>query len=246
VEYNERNLKIAEMYVEGLKADMGGTEIMEALQFVFRARKKGIPTQVFLLTDGEVEREEELFKMIEMEVQNAKEEEMMQHGHRYGGRGSGPVRDIGAGGRGAGGFVRVFTLGIGDNVSHDLVEGIARHSDGFAQFCTGEEKLTAKIIKMVKAAVLPPLSDYSIDWGMDLTASAGEASGRESKNEEKAITMFDEGLGGGMRGLVSGYDGDEFEYKVNDETFDVKRKIQTAPWNIPSIFPGARFTVCST
>src|SRR5207247_2301257 len=60
--------------------------------------------------------------------------------------------------------LRIFTLGIGDNVSHDLVESVARAGNGYAQYVTNKERMDKKILGMLKNAVKPPVSDYKIKW----------------------------------------------------------------------------------
>ncbi len=53
--YDDTTLAEATKHVEGLEADLGGTEILPALKHVFDAeRRPGVPRQVFVLTDGEV------------------------------------------------------------------------------------------------------------------------------------------------------------------------------------------------
>jgi len=53
--YNDTSLKEAATLVEGMDADMGGTELLPALQFVFaQPAAEGLARQVLLLTDGEV------------------------------------------------------------------------------------------------------------------------------------------------------------------------------------------------
>ena len=54
-EYNQKNLEIASAHVAGMKADLGGTEILPALQFVLKGSAgPNLPRQVVILTDGEV------------------------------------------------------------------------------------------------------------------------------------------------------------------------------------------------
>jgi len=55
VEYSEKNLDTAMKHVTSLTANMGGTNIKEPLMAIFNEKpKEGIPRQIFLLTDGEV------------------------------------------------------------------------------------------------------------------------------------------------------------------------------------------------
>jgi hypothetical protein len=53
--YDEASLAEADAHVSGLRANLGGTEILPALQFVLeQPRQEGRPRQVVVLTDGEV------------------------------------------------------------------------------------------------------------------------------------------------------------------------------------------------
>lgn len=53
--YDDASLAEATKHVKELDADMGGTEILPALQHVLEAEpQKGLPRQLFVLTDGEV------------------------------------------------------------------------------------------------------------------------------------------------------------------------------------------------
>lgn len=54
VDYSTYSLKESTRYAQALRADMGGTEIMGAFQEVFQRRRHDVPTQIFLLTDGQI------------------------------------------------------------------------------------------------------------------------------------------------------------------------------------------------
>lgn len=58
---------------------------------------------------------------------------------------------------------RVFALGIGQDVSHTLVEGIARAGNGFAQFVTQNEDTDQKVIRMLKGALYAHTKDYALE-----------------------------------------------------------------------------------
>ncbi|MDP2434500.1 MAG: VWA domain-containing protein [archaeon] len=67
---------------------------------------------------------------------------------------------------------RVFSVGIGEEVSHHLVEGMARASSGTAVFIQGRELtdsslgvFESKLITLLKAATLPSITKISVDWG---------------------------------------------------------------------------------
>ena len=52
--YDEQTLEKASAHVAALDADLGGTEILQALEFALTARRLDMPGQVVVLTDGEV------------------------------------------------------------------------------------------------------------------------------------------------------------------------------------------------
>ena len=55
VPYNQTNLDKAMGHAQGLRADLGGTELLSPLEFVFgQELLPGLPRQIFVLTDGSV------------------------------------------------------------------------------------------------------------------------------------------------------------------------------------------------
>ncbi|KAL3888742.1 hypothetical protein ACJMK2_001102 [Sinanodonta woodiana] len=62
--YNEENLKKAEELQKQMDADMGGTEILQPLEHVFKQKLiENYPRQLFVLTDGEVSNTAEVLKI---------------------------------------------------------------------------------------------------------------------------------------------------------------------------------------
>ncbi|XP_043540931.1 von Willebrand factor A domain-containing protein 5A-like, partial [Chiloscyllium plagiosum] len=55
VEYNQQSMKTALAMLDGMSADMGGTEILEPLRAIYsKPCKASHPRQLFVFTDGEV------------------------------------------------------------------------------------------------------------------------------------------------------------------------------------------------
>ena len=54
--YNQETMEKATQFAQELRADMGGTELLTPLQYIFKQQSKssGLPRQVFILTDGSV------------------------------------------------------------------------------------------------------------------------------------------------------------------------------------------------
>ena len=65
VPYDQKNLEIAVKHAETLKADLGGTELFDPLKDIFsHAPMKGLPRQVFVLTDGSISNTESVIKLV--------------------------------------------------------------------------------------------------------------------------------------------------------------------------------------
>lgn len=133
VSYDASSVEKATQYVNGFAADHGGTEMYRPLEDVIQKRHKDMDLEVFLLTDGEVWNQENLINLINRSVDESK------------------------------GSVRVFTLGIGDDVSHALIEGLARAGNGFSQTVMDNEKMNSKVLRMLKAALTPHVNDYTLE-----------------------------------------------------------------------------------
>ncbi|KAK5171158.1 uncharacterized protein LTR77_004302 [Saxophila tyrrhenica] len=131
--YNESNVNAAVAFIDGFTASYGGTEILKPITAAFEQRLKDMPLEVMLLTDGEVWAEESVFGYI-----------------------NGQIRDEAVN-------ARVFALGIGTDVSHTLVEGVARAGNGFAQFVTQNEDTDQKVIRMLKGALYAHTKDYELE-----------------------------------------------------------------------------------
>ena len=59
--------------------------------------------------------------------------------------------------------VRVFTLGIGSQVSSALIEGVARAGKGFAQTVIEGETMDKKVVRMLKGALSPHISGLTME-----------------------------------------------------------------------------------
>ncbi|MCJ1381276.1 hypothetical protein MMC17_004385 [Xylographa soralifera] len=131
--YAQDTLATAISHVEGFGANMGGTETFGAVRATIEQRFKDIPLEIILLTDGDIWQQEDLFKYLNEEVEKSK------------------------------GGIRVFPLGIGNGVSHALIEGIARAGNGFSQSVQHGEKLENRLVRMLKGALSPHVTDYSLE-----------------------------------------------------------------------------------
>jgi len=161
VDYSSESVLTASQHVDRMGADYGGTEIRGALQQAFNSRpleRRSSPTMVLLLTDGEAWDLEGVLKVTQDAVADSN------------------------------GALRVFTLGVGDQVStnvspfyagarvHHLTflqmcDGIARAGCGVASYVGEQEKPDAKLMNLLKAARGAAVTDIEVDWGTPAEAT---------------------------------------------------------------------------
>lgn len=131
--YNQDSLNEATDHINTFSADYGGTEIYAPMESAFQRQYKDMNLEVFLLTDGDIWDQDRLFKLIKTQVTEKN------------------------------GKTRVFSLGIGSGASSSLIEGVVRAGNGFAQYIQDGEKMDKKLMRMLKGALLPHASDYSLE-----------------------------------------------------------------------------------
>lgn len=131
--YDLESLETAMRYAETISANFGGTEIHGPLVDTFKRRNPDMDLEVFLLTDGSVWDQSRLFDTVHHHVTESK------------------------------GAVRLFTLAIGSDASHSLVEGLARAGKGFSQSVGSNEMMDKKVIRMLKGALTPHIHDYALE-----------------------------------------------------------------------------------
>ncbi|KFP30275.1 von Willebrand factor A domain-containing protein 5B1, partial [Colius striatus] len=61
-------------------------------------------------------------------------------------------------------FCRCYSFGMGPKACRRLVQGLAAVSRGIAEFLAEGERLQPKMIKALKKAMAPALSDVSVEW----------------------------------------------------------------------------------
>ncbi|KZV84230.1 vWA-like protein [Exidia glandulosa HHB12029] len=133
-EYTAKSVDEASALVDGMKADYSGTEIQKVLEFAFAMRAQDKPTVVIVLTDGEAR-----------DV-------------------SGVVTSLSTVVSAAEGFLRVFTLGVGEQVSKEMCDGIARAGRGVASYVGSDENPDAKLVTLLRATRTLAVQDVSVDW----------------------------------------------------------------------------------
>ncbi|KAK4080887.1 hypothetical protein Trihar35433_1992 [Trichoderma harzianum] len=231
--YEEGTLETAINHVSGFSANFGGTEMYRPMEDVFKRRYKDLNLEVILLTDGEIWSQEALFNLINTQVSESK------------------------------GAVRVFTLGVGTDVSHALIEGVARAGNGFAQTVGENEKMDRMLVRMLKGALTPHVTDYSleikyenndgsaeendddfevIERVMDAMTlevpSSGQAEESGTQQSQQPISLFDQSV-------------QDTDLEMSSTSNSVKAKLPPltvprylqAPFQIPPLFPFNRTSV---
>ncbi|KAL8639851.1 MAG: hypothetical protein Q9228_003159 [Teloschistes exilis] len=223
--YSRDSVNEALAHVDSFDADFGGTETFHALKETIDNRYRDLPCEVMLLTDGDIWNQQTLFSYLNDEVRKSESK------------------------------LRIFALGIGNGVSHALVEGVARAGNGFAQQVNTGEKLDSKVIRMLKGGLSPHTTDYRLevkyedpDEDFELVEKVTDAlkvmlsDKPEDKQEKKPTSFFSASPGGS---------GPEKPPSADNETRDpfaplpeisVPNIIQT-PQTIPSLFPFSRTSV---
>jgi hypothetical protein len=133
VTYSQQTLEDAINHANSFQADYGGTEMLSPLRATIDQRYKDMPLDIMVLTDGETWNQHALFSYLNESVIESKAP------------------------------IRLFTLGIGNGVSHALIEGIANAGNGFSQTVGEGEKMDTKVVRMLKGALSPHVNDYTLE-----------------------------------------------------------------------------------
>ncbi|KAK6204055.1 hypothetical protein LQW54_008516 [Pestalotiopsis sp. IQ-011] len=226
--YNQTTVEQAMRHIDTISANYGGTEMFQAVEDIFARRYKDMNLEVFLITDGEVWRQEPLFEMIDKHVNNSN------------------------------GAIRLFSLGIGSGASHSLIEGVARTGQGFSQSVADGEEMGSKVVRMLKGALLPHIKDYSLELVGGAAAASEddyemiEKDGDRSTAEDSApspATITDEPAKTSIS-LFNQSAGTDAE--IRDANFECASsslpkvdapKVLQAPCKIPPLFPFNRTSV---
>ncbi|KAJ1481009.1 von Willebrand factor type A domain-containing protein, partial [Baffinella frigidus] len=144
--YSDSTLEQATKLAQAMRADFGGTEILQPLQHALAEKSSWFgeggsarEKQVFILTDGQVSNEAAVFDLVRKRAGTASSK------------------------------TRVFSVGVGRSVSHHLVEGIARAGKGTACFVTGGADLRTKVLGQLKQALQPGLDAVTVAWNFPST-----------------------------------------------------------------------------
>jgi hypothetical protein len=151
---------------------------------------------------------------------------------------------------------RFFSLGLGHEAFHSLIEGVARSGNGFAQSVLNGEELDRKVVRMLKGALTPHIYDYKLQVEYD-TGDSDDFEVVENtihQIQEPQEKLENEHVRGqGPQESISLFDDN---YKESDaELGDTQAranenlpkmlppKVLQAPYNIPPLYPFIRHTV---
>jgi hypothetical protein len=137
VTYSQTTLDEAIRHADEFAANYGGTEMLAPLKATIEQRYNDMPLDVMLLTDGETWNQGALFSYLNKAVAETVAQNKPP--------------------------IRLFTLGIGNGVSHALIEGIAKAGNGFSQTVGEGEKMDTKVVRMLKGALSPHVNNYTLE-----------------------------------------------------------------------------------
>lgn len=147
---SEQTFDAARSFIDTIDANYGGTEILQPIKHLdksFRKAKyktangkdltKPIDREVVVLTDGEVSDADAVRTYIETMVRSYKPKD---------------------------GRVRVHSFGIGNDVSHDLLDAIATAGGGLKQTVINGERMETKVSKVLQSVLSSPVVKAKVYW----------------------------------------------------------------------------------
>jgi hypothetical protein len=147
-------------------------------------------------------------------------------------------------------FIRIFTLGIGDEASTALCEGLAGAGNGACLMAVRTETIAARCARLLKGSRTTPITNLRVDWGINGADKGTNAKERENQagdvtlstsskgNEPARIAMFKNSVN--LLSTSASYKGAKPAPAV---ILAPHPRIQQAPAIIPSLPPGTRLIV---
>ncbi|KAJ0307331.1 hypothetical protein COL5a_000185 [Colletotrichum fioriniae] len=230
--YDQNTMETAMRHIDTFSANYGGTQIYNPIESTFKRRHIDLDLETFVLTDGEVWDQDRLFGMVDRMARESN------------------------------GAIRLFTLGVGSGVSHSLIEGLARAGNGFSQSVSENEKMSGKVVRMLKGALTPHVNDYTLEVKYADAESETEpeddfdiiepedairektAGNKVPEKPAKPISLFDASADDDvdMEDAQAQDDGSGLERYSHVPTVKPPKILQ-APFQIPPLFPFSRTTV---
>ncbi|CAI2181767.1 10586_t:CDS:2 [Funneliformis geosporum] len=196
------SLSTALLFARNMTANYGGTEIYQVLKWIFDNKRTNLPTAVFLITDGNVWNVEEISELVRDNVKKYEDN------------------------------LRIFALGVGSNVSSNLIESVARNGKGYAQFISDTERMDKKLLGMLKNCIKSPIKDYKITWTDDDNKLIEDTfKDSDQQNKDKPVISF------------FGEEETSSSKQTSNNDFVDNLAIRQAPYEIPQIYSGIRLVV---
>ncbi|KAK6386280.1 hypothetical protein LTS17_001855 [Exophiala oligosperma] len=146
---------------------------------------------------------------------------------------------------------RFFSLGIGHGASSALVEGIARAGNGFAQFVGDNEKMDKRVVRMLKGALTPHITDYTlaVTYDQDSISQDDDFEMVEAIDSSTKTVVVTDLQKPAEKKTISLFDANASEEPTNPPTSRYNGlpevpvpKVLQAPHKIPALFPFNRTT----
>jgi hypothetical protein len=129
------------------------------------------------------------------------------------------------------GDVRLFSLGIGRDVSHALIDGMARVGRGFSQVILDErEAMESKVARMLRGALSAHVVNYRLEWEGKPSTEVINTPSSPIRRATRPISLFDAHVNTDSPVSFSDSPG-----------FTIPSVIQ-APYKIQPLFPFSRST----
>ncbi|KAG6836898.1 hypothetical protein H0H93_001485 [Arthromyces matolae] len=166
-DYDDVAVSRAKEYIAAMQANLGANkQTSRALKHVFDSLPATLtrPVSIFLITDGAAWDVKDCISIIQQAITSKS-------------------TDIN--------FMRVFTLGLGDGVSTETCDGIARAGGGMATYiATAEQSFLGKCVRLVYGARTRPITNIKISWEDEAlipkdSPPQGQTEAKASNNPQK-------------------------------------------------------------
>jgi hypothetical protein len=130
------------------------------------------------------------------------------------------------------GDIRVFTLGIGQDASHALIDGLARVGRGFSQVILDErEGMERKVARMLRGGLSAHVCNYRLEWDGRPNEEPARETLRPASTAFGAMSLFDTGV-----------DTEESPISFSSLPDPVVPSVLQAPYKLVPLFPFSRTT----
>jgi hypothetical protein len=132
--YSQETFEGSKQILNELEADMGGTELNDMLNYIYRVPEiDGYKRRIILITDGELSDLQSILDIV----------------HRHS-------------------TIPIFTVGVGNSVSHELVNGLSEYSNGCCEIILDSNLLEIKILQQLRRAMYSPTTVNVVGQTHDL------------------------------------------------------------------------------